>query len=111
MQNALVPWVEGVRHMLVTAWVLSVTPETWFRGQKEERQVMLLNCLDRGTGRRLKSTFDYLVGEDDKDLDLNGLADRTIVIGVDTIKPGGGGRIRVQGAIQRDSLAKPGASK
>ncbi|MBI4658531.1 MAG: hypothetical protein HY735_06730 [Verrucomicrobia bacterium] len=42
--------------------VAGVFRDVWFRGSRDERQVTLLNCLDRGAheGLKLKQTFDYL---------------------------------------------------
>ncbi|MBI4663225.1 MAG: hypothetical protein HY735_30835 [Verrucomicrobia bacterium] len=48
--------------MKVKIYVAGVFRDVWFRGSRDERQVTLLNCLDRTAheGLKLKQTFDYL---------------------------------------------------
>ena len=47
--------------MRVEVYVAGVAREVWFRGSRDERQVTVLNCLDRQAhkGLKLKQTFDY----------------------------------------------------
>ena len=48
--------------MKMEIYVAAVSRDVWFRGSRDERQVTMLNCLDRAAheGLMLKQTFDHL---------------------------------------------------
>jgi len=89
--------------------VASVNNETWFAGQKDERQVVTLNLLDADAhlGKKIKQTFDYTPSQDEaKELDLPALDMQMIVIAVSEISAGAGGRLKIRGEIDRSALPK-----
>lgn len=92
--------------MRVKVMVVGITPETWFRGTKDERQVNLLNCLDveRHVGQAVKDTFDYNPTEEErKQIDLDKLLMQPILIGVSGFKISNA-RLKVNGAIDVGSV-------
>ena len=95
--------------MKVEVYVAGVSREVWFRDTRDERQVMLLNCLDRQAhdGMKLKQTFDYTpTKEEGEALDLEKLDGATLVLAVEEIKPANGGRLKFKGKIDRNSVPK-----
>jgi len=95
--------------MKVEVYVAGVSREVWFRDTRDERQVMLLNCLDRQAhdGMTLKQTFDYTpTKEEGEALDLEKLDGATLVLAVEEIKPANGGRLKFKGKIDRNSVPK-----
>ena len=70
--------------MKVEVYVAGVSHDVWFRGSRDERQVVLLNCLDRTAhdGIKLKQTFDYTPSKDEEEaIDLEKLDGATLVCG------------------------------
>jgi len=95
--------------MKLTILVAGVTTDTWFKGTRDERAVLNLNCLDADAhdGLKLKQTFDYTPTQDEqKELDFNGLEGVKIVLAVEEIKAGAGGRLKMRGKIDRSTLPK-----
>lgn len=95
--------------MKVEVYVAGVCNEVWFRGQKDERQVTVLNCLDRiaHEGVKLKQTFDYSPSmEESEEIDLEKLDGVTLTLAVEEIKAGNGGRLKFRGKIDRASVPK-----
>jgi hypothetical protein len=95
--------------MKIDVYVAGVSKETWFRGSRDERQVMLLNCLDRSAhdGMKLKQTFDYTpTAEEGEAFDVEKLDGATLVLAVEEIKPANGGRLKFKGKIDRNSVPK-----
>ena len=95
--------------MKVEVYVAGVSREVWFRDTRDERQVMLLNCLDRQAhdGMKLKQTFDYTPTKEESDaIELDKLDGATLVLAVEEIKPANGGRLKFKGKIDRNSVPK-----
>jgi hypothetical protein len=95
--------------MKVEVYVAGVSREVWFRDTRDERQVMLLNCLDRHAheGMKLKQTFDYTpTKEECEAIDVEKLDGATLVLAVEEIKPANGGRLKFKGKIDRNSVPK-----
>ncbi len=95
--------------MKVELYVAGVSHEVWFRGSRDERQVTLLNCLDRiaHDGLKLKQTFDYTPTKEEEDaIELERLDGVTLVLGVEEIKAANGGRLKFKGRIDRGSVPK-----
>lgn len=89
--------------------VAGVAREVWFRGSRDERQVTVLNCLDRQAheGLKLKQTFDYTPTKDEEEgLDLDKLDGASLVLAVNEIKAANGGRLKFKGKIDRASVPK-----
>jgi hypothetical protein len=95
--------------MKVEVYVAGVSHEVWFRGSRDERQVTLLNCLDRCAhdGLKLKQTFDYTPTKEEEDsIELEKLDGLSLVLGVEEIKASNGGRLKFNGKIDRASVPK-----
>ena len=95
--------------MKVEIYVAGVSRDVWFRGSRDERQVTMLNCLDRTAheGLKLKQTFDYVPTKDEEDaVDLEKLDGCCLVLAVDEIKAANGGRLKFKGKIDRASVPK-----
>jgi hypothetical protein len=95
--------------MKVEVYVAGVSHEVWFRGSRDERQVTLLNCLDRTAhdGLKLKQTFDYTpTKEEEEAIELEKLDGLSLVLGVEEIKAANGGRLKFRGKIDRGSVPK-----
>jgi len=95
--------------MKVEAYVAGISHDVWFRGSRDERQVTMLNCLDRHAheGMKLKQTFDYMPTREETDaIDLEKLDGATLVLAVEEIKPANGGRLKFKGKIDRNSVPK-----
>ena len=95
--------------MKVEILVAGVAREVWFRGSRDERQVTVLNCLDRQVhdGLKLKQTFDYTPTKDEEEaLDLDKLDGASLVLAVNEIKAANGGRLKFKGKIDRASVPK-----
>ena len=95
--------------MKVEVYVAGVSHEVWFRGSRDERQVTLLNCLDRMAheGLKLKQTFDYTPTEEEREtIELEKLEGALLVLGVEEIKAANGGRLKFKGKIDRGSVPK-----
>jgi hypothetical protein len=95
--------------MRVEIYVAGVSKETWFRDTKDQRQVSVLNCLDRQAhdGLKIKQTFDYTPSVDEVEaIDIDKLDGATLVLGIEEIKPTNGGRLKFRGKIDRSSLPK-----
>ena len=95
--------------MKLLVYVAGVSKETWFRGQKDERQVTMLNCLDRDSvdGMKFKETFDYQpTAEESEKIDLEKLDGAQLAMAVETIKPGNGGRLKIRGKLDLASVPK-----
>ncbi len=95
--------------MKVELYVAGVSHEVWFRGSRDERQVTVLNCLDRiaHDGLKLKQTFDYTPTKEEEDaIELERLDGVTLVLGVEEIKAANGGRLKFKGRIDRGSVPK-----
>jgi hypothetical protein len=95
--------------MKVDIYVAGVSHDVWFRGSRDERQVTMLNCLDRiaHDGLKLKQTFDYVpTKEEEDDIELEKLDGSTLVLAVDEIKAANGGRLKFKGKIDRASVPK-----
>ena len=89
--------------------VAGVAREVWFRDSRDERQVTVLNCLDRQVhdGLKLKQTFDYTPTKDEEEaLDLDKLDGASLVLAVNEIKAANGGRLKFRGKIDRASVPK-----
>ena len=95
--------------MKVEIYVAGVSHEVWFRESRDERQVTLLNCLDRlaHDGLKLKQTFDYVPTKDEAEsIELEKLDGSSLVLGVEEIKAANGGRLKFKGRIDRASVPK-----
>jgi hypothetical protein len=95
--------------MKLEVYVAGVSHEVWFRGSRDERQVTVLNCLDRVAhdGLKLKQTFDYTPTKDEEEaFELEKLDGMTLVLGVEEIKAANGGRLKFKGKIDRSSVPK-----
>ena len=95
--------------MKAEIYVAGISREVWFRDSRDERQVLLLNCLDRSAhdGLKLRQTFDYVpTKEEGDDIDLEKLDGSTLVLGVEEIKAANGGRLKFKGRIDRASVPK-----
>jgi len=100
---------EREQYMKVEVYVAGVSHEVWFRGSRDERQVTLLNCLDRNAhdGLKLKQTFDYTPSKDEEEvIELEKLDGASLVLGVEEIKAANGGRLKFKGRIDRGSVPK-----
>lgn len=95
--------------MRIEVYVAGVSHDVWFRGTRDERQVVMLNCLDRiaHDGMKLKQTFDYTpTKEEAETIDLEKLDSTSLVLAVEEIKPSNGGRLKFKGKIDRASVPK-----
>jgi hypothetical protein len=95
--------------MKIEIYVAGVSHDVWFRGSRDERQVTMLNCLDRlaHEGLKLKQTFDYVPTKDEEEgLELQKLEGATLTLAVDEIKAANGGRLKFKGKIDRSSVPK-----
>ena len=95
--------------MKIEVYVAGVANEVWFRDTRDEKQVTVLNCLDRQAheGLKLKQTFDYTPSKDEQEaLELEKLDGATLVLAVDDIKAANGGRLKFKGKIDRASVPK-----
>jgi len=95
--------------MKVEIYVAGVAHDVWFRGSRDERQVTMLNCLDRTAhdGLKLKQTFDYVPTKEEEDaIELEKLDGACLVLGVEEIKAANGGRLKFKGKIDRSSVPK-----
>lgn len=93
--------------MKLNVFVAGVAHETWFRDTRDERQVCVLNCLDREAflGMKFKQTFDYGPSREEAEaLDLDKLDGVTLSIAVENIKAVNGGRLKVLGKIDRSTI-------
>lgn len=93
--------------MKLDVMIVGVNHETWFRGTRDERQVIQLNCLDRSAflGLKLKTTFDYSPSADEaSEIKLESLDGATVSIGVSEIRPGNAGRLTIRGKIDRSTV-------
>lgn len=89
--------------------VAGVAEETWFRGQRDERQVYVMNCLDRQAflGQKMKLTFDFVPDEADAEsLDIPALDGATLALSVSEIKAASGGRLKFKGKVDLSSVPK-----
>jgi hypothetical protein len=89
--------------------VIAVAKDIWFRGEKDERQVTILNCIDRDAhlALKLKESFDYQPSrEEAAELNLDVLDGAELVLAVSHIKPSSGGRLKLMGQIDRSTLPK-----
>ena len=95
--------------MKVEVYVAGVAHEVWFRDSKDERQVLVLNCLDRTAheGLKLKQTFDYTPTKEEVEaIDLDKLDGANLILAIDEIKAANGGRLKFKGKIDRNSVPK-----
>ena len=95
--------------MKVDIYVAGVAHDVWFRGSRDERQVTMLNCLDRlaHDGLKLKQTFDYVPTKDEEEaIELEKLDGASLTLAVDEIKAANGGRLKFKGKIDRASVPK-----
>src|SRR5262245_9240285 len=95
--------------MKIEVYVAGVSHEVWFRGSRDERQMTLLNCLDRTSheGLKLKQTFDYTpTNEEQQAIELEKLDGLSLVLAVEEIKAANGGRLKFRGKIDRASVPK-----
>lgn len=95
--------------MKLNVFVAGVAHETWFRDTRDERQVTILNCLDRDAflGMKLKQTFDYApTQEEAADIDLEKLDGCTLALAVESMKSSTAGRFKVSGKIDRAGVPK-----
>jgi len=102
------PTTKGIQ-MKVEVYVAGVAREVWFRETRDERQVSVLNCLDRTAheGLKLKQTFDYSPSKEEEEaIDLDKLDGANLVLAVEEIKAANGGRLKFKGKIDRASVPK-----
>ena len=95
--------------MKAEIYVAGVSQEVWFRDSRDERQVRVLNCLDRMAhdGLKLKQTFDYVpTKEEEEAIELDKLDGATLTLAVEEIKAANGGRLKFKGRIDRASVPK-----
>ena len=95
--------------MKMEIYIAGVFRDVWFRGSRDERQVTMLNCLDRTAheGLKLKQTFDYVPSKEEEEaIDFDKLDGCSLVLGVDEIKAANGGRLKFKGKIDRASVPK-----
>ena len=95
--------------MKVEVYVAGVAREVWFRETRDQRQVSVLNCLDRMAheGLKLKQTFDYTPSKEEEEaIDLDKLDGANLVLAVEEIKAANGGRLKFKGRIDRASVPK-----
>jgi hypothetical protein len=101
--------MEGNDGMKIEVYVAGVSHDVWFRGSRDERQVTMLNCLDRSAhdGLKLKQTFDYVPTPDEEEaIELEKLDGLSLVLAVEEIKAANGGRLKFKGKIDRNSVPK-----
>jgi hypothetical protein len=101
------PTTKG-KEMKVEVYVAGVAREVWFRETRDQRQVSVLNCLDRTAheGLKLKQTFDYVPTKEEEAIDLDKLGGANLVLAVEEIKAANGGRLKFKGKIDRASVPK-----
>lgn len=95
--------------MKLNVFVAQVTPETWFRDTRDERQVLKLSCLDRESflGLKLVQTFDYMPSQEEaEEIDLMKLDGASVALSVSEFKPANGGRLVAKGKLDRSTLPK-----
>lgn len=95
--------------MRLNVMIVGISHETWFRGTRDERQVSLLNCLDRDAflGIKFKQTFDYAPSAEELEkLDLEKLDGVMTTLAVQEIKPTNGGRLKMSGKLDMSTLPK-----
>ena len=95
--------------MKVEVYVAGVAREVWFRATRDERQVSVLNCLDRNAhlGLKLKQTFDYTpTKEEEEAIDLDKLDGANLVLAAEEIKAANGGPLKFKGKIDLASVPK-----
>jgi hypothetical protein len=96
--------------MKIDIYVAGVAHDVWFRGSRDERQVTMLNCLDRlaHDGLKLKQTFDYVPTKEEEEeaIELEKLDGASLILAVDEIKAANGGRLKFKGKIDRASVPK-----
>jgi len=82
--------------------------ETWFKGKKDEREVPVLNLMDADRTHKeyvVKQTFDYALAADEVDeYDLAELEGSKFTLWVGLIKFTDGGRMRVNGRIDKSTV-------
>jgi hypothetical protein len=106
-------WLLGKKNtgniMRIKCLVVGVVQESWFRGTKDERQVTILNLIDRDVflGHKLRDAFDYQpTKEETEQINLASLDGAEISLGVHVLKPSSGGRFKLIGSIDRSGLPK-----
>lgn len=95
--------------MKIQLMVVGVAHETWFKGQRDERQVTQLLCVDADPflGSIMGQMLTYTpTAEEAKDLDLEKLNGRKLAFGVTEFRPGQGGKLNVRGKLDRSGLPK-----
>jgi len=95
--------------MRITGTVLSVEKETWFKGSKDQRDVKMLNLLDRSKHHtdgepRMKNTYDFTVDREDSDIDLDKLVGVEVGLMCSKATVSDGSRLRLTGRILREKL-------
>ena len=104
------PNKKGSEQMKIDIYVAGVAHDVWFRGSRDERQVTMLNCLDRlaHDGLKLKQTFDYVPTKEEEEeaIELEKLDGASLILAVDEIKAANGGRLKFKGKIDRASVPK-----
>jgi len=97
------------KSMMIEVYVGGVSHEVWFRDTRDQRQVVVLNCLDRRAhdGLKLKQTFDYTPTKEEAEaIELEKLDGASLVLAVEEIKAANGGRLKFRGKIDRASVPK-----
>lgn len=89
---------------------VGVIPETWFKGEKEERDVKILNLLDKTmhNNQLIRQTIDYVPAEEELEtIDVEKLDGAKITIGVSDIMFKNS-RLKLRGRLDVTTLP-PGA--
>jgi len=93
--------------MIITATVVQDSPETWFKGTKDEKAVRIFTMLDGDTVEPMPNTFDYRPSREELAAHpLGSLIGKSLAIGVRNIVPAKGGRLVFTGSIQSNGSAK-----
>jgi hypothetical protein len=74
-----------------------------FVGKRGPRIVRLWVCLDRGSGKTLRNTFDYVVTPEEQEKFGGKAAGKLVELAISEIRCLFGGRARFKGEVQRFS--------
>jgi len=98
--------------MLINATVVNVAQETWFQGTKDERQVDMLNLIDRDfeSGQTMQRAFVLHLPKEMGTTHAKSLLGKDVKIGVRDWKINKGGVLQAVGRILdgKSSASLPG---
>lgn len=86
--------------MKISATLVQDRDETWFKGQKDEREVRVFTMLDTDPTEPMPNTFDYRPSKEETDsISKGALIGRVLEIAVRKIEPAKGGRLVFSGKL------------